>query len=451
MFTAPPGTEATPALALKYIKKHYEKALPRLKRLGDYYDGEQAILSRVKESGLSNNKVVVNHAAYIADISSGYLTGSAVSYTSEEDIEPLNDLLKKADAATQDTDLALDGAIFGRMFELVYMDNGDPARPKLAKADPLGALVVYDTTVQHSELFGITYSPDCDWNDDLKGYECMLLTDAYTQTFRIDANMTGIIRTDEPREHHFGLVPLIEYWNNSRCKGDFEPVISLCDAYNTLTSDRVNDKEQFVDSLLVITGQVFGDTNSEKSETYRAVKENRLLELEQGATAGFLTRQLDEGSVEILRKAIKEDIHTISRVPDMSDSQFAGNVSGVAMAYKLLAFEMLARTKERFFKEGLRYRLKCLTNILGISGERIDPDAVEITMNRSLPVNNTELAQMIATLAGQVSSETLISQLPFVEDAAKELERLAAEKQEEARRQDELFGLRSDGDLTDEK
>ena len=450
MFQVSPDTELSVDLAAKYVTKHRRDYAPVLARLKDYYDGNHDILSRTKDANLSNNRVVVNHASYIADISSGYLTGSAVSYTSDEDITELTDVLEKADASTQDTDLSLDSTVYGRSFELVYMDNGEPARPKLAKADPQGAFVVYDSTVQHAEMFGVTYMPVFDFNDQITGYECVMYTSNLIQSFAMDSNLAKITRVDEPTEHFFGLVPLIEYWNNGDCRGDFENVISLIDAYNTLTSDRVNDKEQFVDSLLVVIGQVFGDTDQEKSETYQAVRRNKVLELAEGSSVQFLNQQLDESSVEILRKALKEDIHTISKVPDMSDSQFAGNVSGVAMAYKLLAFEMLARTKERFFKEGLRYRLKCITNVLGIGGSRIDPDAIKITMNRSLPVNNAELAQMIATLAGQVSNETLISQLPFVENAAEERKKLAAEQQEAAKRQDELFGLRSDGDMSEE-
>ncbi len=446
MFTISPSTEISAELAARFVKKHNEKAVPRLARLKNYYEGKHDILKREKDVGLSNNKVVINHAAYIANISSGYLTGNPVSYKSEADIEPLVDLLKKADASTQDADLALDGAIYGRMFELIYMDNGEPARPKLAKADPLGAFVVYDNTVQHNELFGVTYTPDRDFDDKLKGYDCMLYTADHKQSFRLDGRLL-LVSVDEPQEHHFGLVPLLEIWNSPICSGDFEAVIELIDAYNTLASDRINDKEQFVDALLVIIGQVFGDSDEEKSETFRAVKRNRLLELSEGGSAQFLTRQLDESAVEILRKAIKEDIHTISMVPDFSDEKFSGNTSGVAMAYKLFAFEMMAKVKERFFKEGLRYRLRCFANVLSVQrGSRIDVDEIEITMSRTLPANNTELAQMVATLADQVSNETLISQLPFVEDAEKELERLAAEKQQAAKLQSDLFSLDSDGD-----
>ena len=56
----------------------------------------------------------------------------------------------------------------------------------------------------------------------------------------------------------------------------------------------------------------------------------------------------------MLKKAIKDDIHEFSKVPCLTDENFVGNASGVAMKYKLLGFEGLGKTKERYFKRGLR-------------------------------------------------------------------------------------------------
>lgn len=57
------------------------------------------------------------------------------------------------------------------------------------------------------------------------------------------------------------------------------------------------------------------------------------------AKAEYLTRTFDENGVEILKKAIEQDIHKFSHIPCMSDESFGGNVSGVAMEFKLLGME----------------------------------------------------------------------------------------------------------------
>ena len=216
-------------------------------------------------------------------------------------------------------------------------------------------------------------------------------------------------------------------------------VISLIDAYNTLQSDRVNDKEQFVDSLMYIKGQILGETDDEKAETYSDIQRNRVVELSQDGEIGFLTRQFDEASVEVLRKSIVTDIHKISGVPDMSDESFAGNASGVAMKYKLLNLEQITKTKERYFTEGLRYRLECLSNIIGIKGGHIDPKLIDITFTRSLPQNESELSQVVATLDGKVPQETLLSLLPFVKDPQSAAEELRQQKQDAIAAQQQMF------------
>lgn len=444
MFTISRDKEINVQLAVKYIKKH-KAVCQRLNMLERYYKGEHAILSKKRRKDLPNNRIVVNRAKYIADISSGYLAGTPVSYKSEESIDKLTELLKIADSSTQDSDLALDGAIYGRSFELTYMSNDEVPVPKLAKIEPQGAFVVYDDTVAHEPVFGVVYYPIFDDNGRTTGYNCTLYAEPFTQSFTTGTSF-DINTQDEPQDNIFGMVQLNEIWNNPACQGDFEQVISLIDAYNNLMSNRLNDKDQFVDALLAIYGATLGDNHDEKVENYNAIKETGSVELPAEAKAEYLTRQFDEASVEILRKSLKEDIHMISFVPDMSDENFCGNSSGIAMSYKILAFELMTKTKERFFKEGLKYRLKLFYRILELRNQAdFDLNKVEISMSRSLPSNVLEMANVVATLQGICSKETLISQLPFVDNPADEMAKLKDEKAESMEYQQSMFAIH-DGD-----
>lgn len=426
-----PEPEKLPAVAAKYIKRHSSE-LEYLEKLEAYYRGKQAILDRQKDGDLSNNKLVCNHAKYIADFASAYLIGEPVVYTSKFDITALTDVLDSADAATQDIDLEHGAAVFGRTYELIYTDEN--AEIRLAKVSPMNAFVVYDDTVAQRPLFGVHYYPTFDENGNRTGFKGSICTDAYTQAITLTTSM-GIQSVGEPADHFFGKVPLDEIYNNSERTGDFEVVMSLIDAYNTLQSDRVNDKEQFVKALLVIKGQVLGDTDEESSETYNAIKRMGVMTLDENGDASFLTRQLDEDKVEILSKSISHDIHKFSGVPDMSDENFAGNVSGVAMKFKLLMLDQITKFKERYFAEGLRYRLECIANVLSAKGGAAIPvKDISMQFTHSLPANEVELAQTINSLSGSVSQETLISRLPFVKDPKKEIEAVNKEKQDNAKR-----------------
>ena len=427
----------TPQLAAQYIQRHVSNELPRLQKLERYYNGEHDITNRGKEPGQANNRLVTNHAKYIADFTSGYLIGEPVSYTADADITAITDALKNAKAAVEDTDLALDCAKFGRAYEIIYM-YGDPPKPRFARISPLNAFVVYDDTVNQTPVFGIYYMPIYDATGQLTGYNGCISTATYIQELRLSGSL-GVNSTYEPIPHYFGMVTINEIYNDFERVGDFEDVISLMDAYNVLQSDRVNDKEQFVNALLVIKGQVLGDTDEESAERYDAIKAHGVMTLDRDGEAAYLTRQLDESNVEVLKTSIVHDIHKISCVPDMSDQNFAGNVSGVAMRYKLLGLEQKTKVKERFFEEGLRYRLECIANILATMGAgAIDTDGITIQFTRSLPANYLEEAQIINSLQGIVSNETLLSRLNFISDPAEELKKVEKDKEAALKRQDAI-------------
>ena len=268
-----------------------------------------------------------------------------------------------------------------------------------------------------------------DDNQNLKGYKCTMSTDSIIYEFSLGTgfDIQGKITVND---NLFSMVNVIEYYNNAECQGDFEQVISLIDAYNLLQSDRLNDKEQFVDAILLIKGQILGDNTEEESEAYSSLRKYGLLMLDSDSSAEWLTRSFDENSVEILKKSIENDIHKFSGVPCPADENFAGNASGVAMRYKLLGLENAAKVKERYFREGLYYRLKLFANIIRVKGGgEINIDDIEIKFTRSLPQNELEIAQTIATLQGVVSNQTLVSLLPFISDAKSEMDLLKSEQE----------------------
>lgn len=448
IFTIDRNAEITPSVAVKFIKKHISDCVPRLKLLEDYYFGKHSITNRSKKGGLANNRLTVNHAKYIADMSSSYLIGSPVTYSSKDgaDISLLINMLDVAESAVQDMDLSLDCAVYGRAFEMVYMSSDEVPVLKLARLSPLNTFIVYDDTVERQPVFGVYYYPIYDDYGHIKAYNCSCQTAKYIYSFRVDSNLRDV-SADENTLHYFGGVPINEIYNVPSCQADFEQVMSIIDAYDLLQSDRVNDKEQYVDAILLIKGATLGDTANEQTDSYNSIKDNRVMELPgEGADASFLTRQFDEAAVEILKKSIEKDIHKISCVPDMSDDNFAGNTSGVAMKYKLLGLEQLTKSKERFFREGLYYRLKLIANVMAVRGaETIDINNINVRFTRSLPTNDVEISSMVAALNGIVSSDTLLAQLPFVENAAAEADKIKAEKVAAQQTTQEMFYPPSEG------
>ena len=224
---------------------------------------------------------------------------------------------------------------------------------------------------------------------------------------------------------------MVEFWNNAQETGDFEPVLSLIDAYDTLESDRVNDKQQFTDAVLLLTGCTLenDDPADRRSPAQKLLEEKTLSLPDTDASAQWLVKQSDEAGAEVLRQALRGDIHKMSMVPDLTDESFAANASGVAMRYKLLGLEQLTAIKERWFREGLRSRIRLFAHFLSVLARTsLDPETVEMTFTRSLPVNETETAQMVAQLSGIAPQRALLAQLPFIDDVDAAMEELAAQR-----------------------
>ena len=202
----------------------------------------------------------------------------------------------------------------------------------------------------------------------------------------------------------------------------------------------MNDKEQLVDAILKVVGFSFGDDEEEMATTARMLKKHKILELpEVGADASWLVKGLNETEVEVLKDAIKSDIHEFSMVPNLTDENFAAQSSGVAMKYKLLGLEQLAVIKERYFVQGLRERLKLFANILGVKGKAVDMSDVIITLTRNLPENEVTIQELV-TLRDFASDETLLSQIPFIEEPTEEIKRVKVQLEEKLKRTQREFG-----------
>lgn len=414
-------------LILKCIELH-KKSIYRLIENKDYYLGKHKILNKTKRGNEPNNKIVNNFAKYITDTLCGYFMGNpmTISTKNDKDISSLLDMLEKININTHNIDLEKDLSIYGIAYELLYMD--EESKLKIAILNPQNTFVVYSNEIGNKSLFAVNYYVDLDMYLKPKGYIINVYTDS--EILNYYSKDLKDIKLQQIEEHFFERVPITQFFNNAEGKGDFEGVISQIDAYNVLMSDRVNDKEKFVDSLLVVTGFTFEDVGEEAN---KRIKQSRIIEIpSENSDIKYITKSLNETEVQVLANAIKEDIHKFSHTPDFTDEKFSGNVSGVAMSYKLKSLENLSKVKERFFISSVKRRLKIIKAILDkktMSSYNLED--IKITMTRTLPVNNLELAQMVNLLNQKVSSETLLAQLPFIEDPATELEKLKEEKQED--------------------
>lgn len=446
--------------AINHLIGKHRSYVDKLAKLKAYYEGKHKILMDSDRE----NRLVCNHAKDISDTATSYFIGNPVSYKSNGDITALTDALDLAGADEADGDNGLDLSIYGRAYEYIYTKQGE-TNLTIKNLQPENTFIVYDDSIEQNELFAVYYYAKEDSRDKKSTvYVATILTKNYKYTSNIKSTEgpQGIL--DGPEAHFKGEVPVIEYLNNKLAIGDYELQIPLIDAYNALMSDRITDKEQFIDAILAIYGTLLSDEDFEEEgdgkgsqEAMERLKKEKMIEMPDATKAEYLTRTFDESGVEILKKAIEQDIHKFSHIPCMTDESFGGNVSGVAMEFKLLGMENITKIKTRYYKKGLRKRLRIFANFLNTrSGIQIDVSGIAPIFSRAMPKNLLEISQYVANLWGKVSRKTLLSQIPFVEDPDEELKAVEKEEEENLKKQKELFGNQpneppEDGEVEDEE
>jgi len=265
-------------------------------------------------------------------------------------MDELQLLFEYNDEADENAELAKNASIYGVAYELLYMEQQDEGmgRPMLRfhTLDTRECVPIYDDTIEHNLIAFIRYYTTKNVLNDTDLLVVELIT--ATDTKRYEATIAGGLHLVEAVPHYFGMVPVAIYKNNEELIGDFEPVISLIDAYDTMESDTVNDFDYFVDAYLALYGF------TAEAEDIVKMKENRVLLMDEGTSAEWLIKNTDDANVENMKIRLDKDIHKCSHCPDMSDENFAGNSSGVAIQYKLLGTENLISIKERKFKRGLQ-------------------------------------------------------------------------------------------------
>lgn len=406
-------------LIMRYLTEFRLGEAKRLERLGDYYAGRHDVLFEPSRAPKPDNRLVNNFCRSITDTTVGYLFGKGVTYSSDSEstLEQVNLISAINDEAFVNSALGRDVSVYGRAAELLWLDSD--RRTRFTPIDPSSVVAV------------VGDSPDEELKAAIRFYVPRFSSDTVVEVYTPEGVETfslseGKLERTGEREHFFGYVPVNFYRNNRDMTGDFEPVMSLVDAYNRLESDCVNDFELFADSYLVISGM--GGADREDIERFRR---DRVLLVDEGGDARWLTKTPNDGYVENLKSRLARDIYRFSNTVDMSDEAFTGaNVSGLAIKYRMAAFDNRVAVTEQYFRRSLIRRWRLISEVTLKLGEDIDWQSMDVRFTRNMPGNYEDSVDMASKLDGIVSKKTIHELLPFVKSA--DAERLRMDKERES-------------------
>lgn len=240
----------------------------RIKYLLMYEKGQQPILNRQKPIRSEINvKVVDNVASEITNYKTGYKWGNPITYkqrgnvdisgskqdVDNEAISSINEMLNEIDAFAQDAELGYHVEVCGVGYQLVDIkkDYDGVSVFDLITLSPLTTYIVYDNTVYHRPLMGVTYT-----TDDMGNLHFTCLTkDRRYEILNFHKMENGKDSTETVFGERSGEanpmkeVNIVEFVRSSDRMGGFEREISAMDALNILESDFCNNVAQDTQSL----------------------------------------------------------------------------------------------------------------------------------------------------------------------------------------------------------
>lgn len=428
----PADTEVTPSLikTLIEIKNQDNK---RYLTLQGYYEGRAKIDERKKEPHKSNNKMSLDYASYIVDILQGMAVGRPVIYgVSVEDREKftvIQDILDLNGEQDENTALAKMSGINGLGYEINYVD--EEGNYKFNEVEPQNIIYIYDEKINPKPWLAL-YVRDEISLENLTADEKSQAVTAYMVDIiqEYKTGKDGYILVDE-YENILHKFPVIEWANNDEFIGDFERVLSLIDAINIIYSDNVNNFEEQVNALLILWGMVNTD-----SEDFKKLKEDGVL-LATSQSAGkqdakFITRDINDDSIQNLIKNLDEAIHKFSKAPNVSDEKFSGVASGESQKYKVFATDQVIELKQRKYHTALTKRMDLICEYIRLKhGIELDYRSIAINFQDNKPYDELKNAQTVKQLldAG-TSKQFAFSKLKGIDDVGEELERQRQEKEE---------------------
>ncbi|MCX3306602.1 phage portal protein [Bacillus sp. NEAU-CP5] len=390
----------------------------------EYEDFETGHVKRIDHK--VNNKLNNSFDSDIVDTKAGYLFGHPITYefddkretgTTSSGKQMIDDFNTLNNIADEDSEWGKMATICGYGARLAYIDRNGNERVK--NIEPWEAVFLSDGNI-HEPEYALRYYETYNGQKKAEFYDSKTI-------YYFSTKDSSAFTLDDKTPHMFDGCPLFGLANNKELKGDAEKVLSLIDAYDRTLSDASNEIEQYRLAYLILKGL------GADEDTLQQLKKTGVLELyDEKDDVSYLTKDINDAIIENHLNRLEDNILRFAKSVNFSDESFGGNVTGVAMKFKLMALENKCITMERKMTAALRYQYKLIFSAWATKNKAKAEDYLKVWFGfkRNLPANVLEEAQTTAQLKGMVSEETRLSLLSFVDDVQYELKKMEEEEEE---------------------
>ena len=368
-----------------------------IKYLINYYKGTQPVLDKQKVVREEiNNKLVLNHAQMITRKIIGYFLGNPIQYIpsgiskKKELIDELNIYTQYENKPSVDKELGEYQSICGTAYRIIYRDGDftgrqDDSVPFEDRAlDPTTTFMVYESNISGYPLLGTTYYDVYDANNRFVGIRYYVYTNFGRYEF-LSNGLNAIVPNNlvEFKPYNVGGIPIVEYPNNIWRIGDWELVIGLMDAINNLTSGRLDDIDQIVQSLLVFINAEIDD------ESYTEMRKQGVVMLNSSdnirSDVKTIVNNLDQNGINLFATELEDLLYSLVGVPSRNDGASGGD-TGLAIELRdgWADLEIICKNKELIFRDSEKRTLNIILHIFNIGKtEKLEKLDLDIKFSRN--------------------------------------------------------------------
>ena len=408
-------------------------------------DGVPVFNRRFVDANKINRKLNNAFDVDIVDVKLGYMLGNPIIYGYDRglyttdnvfddkryklDFGVMDEFNKANNSEDIDGETLKKASICGYASRLLYIDKAGQAR--IMNVNPWECIFISDGSLNESQ-YAMRYYDIIDngkkriyveWYDEkiisyfISAEDVANSTDETKLRF-VPYDKNGVYA----QPHMFEGIPLIQFENNGEQQGDCDKVYEDIDAYDRAMSDVNSELEQFRLAYVALFGL---NPSDEMIEQAKRTGFFGFPDKESGME--FVTKNLNDTVIENHLNRLEDNIYRFAKSVNFKDEAFSGNVSGIAMKFKMFGLESKCITSERKFTAALRTQYKILSSVWKAKGTKVDYLNMTFTWTRNFPLNLLDEADTSSKLKGLVSERTRLGLLSFIDDPEKEIKQMELE------------------------
>ena len=355
----------------------------QMEYLFKYERGLQPVIDRVKTIRPEIcNVVIENHASEVLDFTVGYQAGNPISLVarsvnaklkhSDKRIVKVNEMLAEENKQAKDIELFRNFHIAGVAYLMVLpKDNMTGTSPfDLLVLDPRNTFIVYSNDAYERPMVAVTYSVLQNGQKRVTAY-----SNDYVYEFGVDtaggANGFNVV------PNILRQIPIVEFAANSDYAGCFEKAIPLMDAINDINSNRVDDIEQFVQSILWLHNAELSEDAKDELKNGGGILQTKSVGNGADAKVVYLTQTLNQNETQTYVNYLYDQILQICGVPSREKSMGGNTGSAMYLSNGYEQAESRAKAMESMYSRSM---LKVVDLILAICkmSANVDSDVKEL-------------------------------------------------------------------------